>query len=204
MNATSSASAAVSPRLAAFLASLPAGLDSYPTCVQKGSVVRAFLAGTPAVHGLPEPLHQLASRQPLATAWVPEVHASALYLAFADAHFPRERDFLAFCARRNAELLRGPMYRTLLAICSPSMMLQSLRMAWPLFHRGTTLAFVEKGPGRARLRLAFPPYVLPELIARGIQTAFSFAAGKVLLGHSWTSELVDYQRDSASYEVFWK
>ena len=29
------------------MASLPAGLDSYPSCTQKGAVVRTFLAGAP-------------------------------------------------------------------------------------------------------------------------------------------------------------
>lgn len=205
MNTVSSSSfASSSRRLEAYLASLPAGLDSYPTCAQKGSVVRAFLAGAPQLRNLPEPLRVLASEKPLATSWVPEVHTSALYLALADQHFPRESDFLAYCARRNADLLRSPMYRALLAIGSPAMMLQAIRMAWPLFHRGTSLAVIEKGPGRARLQMAFPPGVIPELIARGIQTAFSVFAVDTLLTRPCTSELVEWRRDAATYEVFWK
>lgn len=202
MNIVTSSS---SRRLESYLGSLPAGLDSYPTCVQKGSVVRTFLAGGPELRALPEPLRVLASEKPLATSWVPEVHANALYLALADQHFPRESDFIAYCSRRNADLLRSPMYRALLVIGSPTVMLQTMRVAWPLFHKGgVTLAFVDKGPGQARIRMAFPPYVVPELIARGIQTSFSVIAEAMLLSRSWTSQMIDYQRDSASYELFWK
>lgn len=173
--------------------------------MQKGSVVRTFLAGAPQLRNLPEPLRVLVSEKPLATSWVPEVHANALYLALADQHLPRESDFIAYCARRNADLLRSPMYRALLVIGSPAVMLQTMRVAWPLFHKGgVTLAFVEKAPGQARLRMGFPPYVVPELIARGIQTSFSVIAEAMLLSRSWTSQMVDYQRDSASYELFWK
>lgn len=197
---------APSSRLGAYIASLPAGLDSYPSCVQKGSVVRTFVGGAPLLRdtqALPAPLRELAAQRPLATAWVPEVHATALYLALADAHFPKEADFLAYCARRNGELLRSPMYRALLAIGSPTMMLQALRAGWPMFHRGMTLALVEKSPGNARLRLAFPPSVLPELVARAYGTAFFVAAEATRVVRGCTSSLVDFQRDAATYDVSW-
>ena len=153
---------------------------------------------------LPAQLRELAAQRPLATAWVPEVHATALDLTLADAHYPKESDFLAYCARRNSELLRGPVYLALLAIVSPTMMVAALRAGWSMFHRGTTLALVEKSPGKARLRLAFPPYVLPELVARAYGTAFFIAAEATRVVHRCTSELIDFQRDSASYEVNWQ
>ena len=194
-------------RLREYLASLPAGLDSYSGCTQKGAVVRTFLSGAPLLRdtaALPAPVRDLVAQRPLATAWIPEVHATALYLALADTHYPREGDFLAYCARRNGELLRSPMYRALLAIGSPTMMFQAMKAGWPLFHRGTTLALVEKSPGKARIRLAFPPLVVPELIARAYGSAFFVAAEATRLVHDCASELVDFQRDSATYEVSWR
>ncbi len=194
------------PRLDAYLASLPAGLGSYPRCSQKGSILRTWLAGAPLQAeeaDLPPPLRQLITQPPLASAWIPETHANALYLVIADARFKTEADFLSFCRRRNAELFRTPMYRPLVVMGSPNIFFHALRIGWPLMHRGTTLTMVETGPGTATIRLASPAGVIPELVAKAYATSFRAAAEATRLVRECTSELVDFQRETATYHVVW-
>ena len=75
------------PNVARYLTSLPNGLDSYPQCEVKGSVLRQLADSTPVPfpsQGLPPQLEALVETPPLPSDWIPEVHFNALMLAHED------------------------------------------------------------------------------------------------------------------------
>ena len=75
------------PRLGAYLAQLPAGLDSHPECTAKASVVRKvyeFARDNPLV-GLPEPLQRLLDEPLPSSTWVPQAQVLAAIVAMVEA-----------------------------------------------------------------------------------------------------------------------
>jgi serine/threonine protein kinase len=152
-----------------WLATLPAGLDSYPEATQKGSVCAAFLEGIdvrPLDGRVPAPLSELLKFRPMASAWVSEVKATALYLACAEACFPSEAAYVEFALGTNRRLLGGPLYGMLFRAMGPRRVLEGSASRWEHLHRGSTLEVTERGEGRAVVRLSTPPHLVPPLIAR--------------------------------------
>ena len=194
------------PRVAAYIASLPAGLDSYPTCKQKGSLLRAWLMGRVQLtqaEDLPPPLRALIQKPPLASSWVSEVHANALYLALCESRFPRDEDFVDFCYRTNLELFSSPLYRALTVLRSPTSFLHAVRIGWGLFRRGTSIAATSTSERSLRLRLSWPPLVMPEVIACGVGTAFRAAVELSGAVSRVDATMVTYSRESAVFDVSW-
>jgi tRNA A-37 threonylcarbamoyl transferase component Bud32 len=162
---------AVAPSLTTmerWLATLPAGLDSYPEATQKGSVCAAFLEGVdlrPLEGRLPAPLAELLKYRPTAASWVSEVKATALYLACAEACFPGEAAYVDFARRTNRRLLGGPLYGMLFRALGTRRVLEGAASRWEHLHRGSRLEVVEHVEHRARVRLETPPNLVPPLIA---------------------------------------
>lgn len=189
----------------AYLASLPAGLDSYPECRQKASVVLEFIAASPiagVAERLPQPLADLITRPPLKSSWVPEVHAFAVYLAVADLHFPDESRYIAHWDKVNRALMQHPLYRALFLLASPKMVLHGADRRWQTLHQGITLTVDSPRAGEATITLRYPPALMPPLIAKGLATGFHVAiegssrnVGKV--------DLLSYGPTEARYAARW-
>lgn len=169
------ASEADLPRVDAYLAGLPGGLDAHPACVAKGALVRNLLDGQPVdelARRLPSPLGRLALDQPIGSDWVPEAHLTALYLALADVRGLRDEDLLAFARERNRLLFRSPAYRFLMEVVSPATLIRFGAQRWGNFHRGTTLDLDGVSDDGVRFSLRFPERLLPPLMLRVYAQAF--------------------------------
>jgi uncharacterized protein DUF2378 len=188
-----------------YVASLPGGLASYPTCVQKASVLRQFLELGPKSWGsnLPAPLDALVCDTPPLTAWIPEVHATALYLALIDARRWEEKDFVAQSLTMNRELLQGPLYRILMSLASPGRLLREASNRWSAMHQGTELSAQMVGNTSAQVNLAFPRRLVPTLIAHCYATAFQAALERAS-AKSATTSLVVLSDEKAVYRCDWK
>lgn len=154
--------------LEAYLCRLPDGLDSYPDCVVKGSVVREFLEGhdmTRLRARLPAPLGELATPgSAVVTRWLPEVHFHAAMLAVTELFFDSDEAFIEDAYQRNRRLLAGPLYRMLTKFLSVDRIGSMGRMVFHQLHRGIELEYRAGDP--ARWALHYPPHLLPELVAR--------------------------------------
>jgi len=191
-------------KLEAYLATLPKGIDSYPSCVQKGSIARVWLEAGPKLlnrDALPEPVRALAERPPLPSSWVPEVHANALYLAIAE-HFPSEPAFVDFCYRMNRNMMRSVVYRTMARVASPHSFLQAARLGWRLLRRGVDIEIV-RGHCEAKISLAWPSNVTPLLVARAFQTSWRAWLEATGFATEVSSKLQIYGRDGATFDVSW-
>lgn len=165
--------------MTAYLAQLPAGVDSYPDVLEKASVYREYLVGVdcePLRRVLPPALLSMIDAPPPRSAWVAEVHVAALFLALSDT-LGEEAAFLELAYRANRRLLGGPMYRLLFSLLGPRTILKGAQSRWTHFHRGVTMhvAFVDHERG-ATVRLTFPPKLLVPLLFRSYGEAFRAAA----------------------------
>lgn len=195
-------------RLDRYLASLPHGIDSYPDCVQKGSVSKEFLRFMPSA-GLagrvPKPVENLILRPPAPSAWVPEVHVEALFLSVLDAHFGDDTEFLTRSYVANKELLTGPLYRVLMLVASPLYLVKNAESRWKTFHRGVNLltdALPTEKTGTARFHLEYPKLLLPEVLAKSYTTAFR-AGLEAAGGREVKAEVAQWAETRCEFTISW-
>lgn len=161
----------------AYIESLPNGLASYPGCQQKAQVVRQFLPLTERrkLEGLgPPEITAIIDEPPPATAWVPEVHATAIYLALRDT-MKSDDEFIDYAREMNRSLVSSPMYRILFAFVSPERVVRGAASRWGQMHRGTELHPRRVSTNDAVFRLTTPPNAVPEILARAYSTAYQTA-----------------------------
>ena len=114
-------------RMERYLAGLPAGLDSFPDCLAKGSVLRSTLAQQPIeelASRLPESLRLLVTDPPVDSEWMSETRFVAIYHAVADLRGFTDADILMWARERNRALFRNPAYRILMAVSSPGTLIR--------------------------------------------------------------------------------
>ncbi len=156
-----------------YLDSFPRGIAAYPGCVEKASVCREFFHGYHQLPAdVPAPVRELVEHPPPASTWVPEVVATAAYLAVREAYFSSDEAFVDFAYERNRELLRSPLYRVVMFVASPQRVIESASKRWGVFHQGSRLETTKSGDRRVQVRLYAPAGVFPELLLRCQGTAF--------------------------------
>jgi hypothetical protein len=196
------------PRVDAYLASLPDGLASYPDIVQKASVYREFIRFLPtsaAAGKLPAPVEALLTKPVPASAWVPEVHVTTLFLGIVDTGFTKDEEFIARALIANKELLTGPLYRLLMMVASPAYLARNAEARWNTFHRGikmVTESLPEGKSGSAQFRLEYPKKLLPDLLARSYTTAFQ-AALEAAGARGVVVEVVRYDDEACTFKCTW-
>ncbi|MBX7115755.1 MAG: hypothetical protein K1X64_15610 [Myxococcaceae bacterium] len=195
------------PRLSAYLEQLPAGLDSYPGCLQQASVFRAFVAFLPTedvAEHVPEPLGALLRGEFAANDWLSEVHATAVYLACADFNVLLDVDFVAKTAAANKALFADPLYKMLMSSARPEVMVKGSASRWGIFHRGITLSTrLKEKPCEAEFTLDFPPFIMPTLISLSYCTAFEAAFRSAGATDVWVN-LVSRSPTQNTYACSWR
>jgi hypothetical protein len=185
-----------------YLAALPRGINSYPDYVMKAATYREFLAEIPEggiaeLGALPPTLRELVERPLPVSDWLPEVHANALFMAIADAFFPSDDAFAARKLETNRRMLRSPLYRVLFLLATPETMLRNVTSRWVKFHKGILLRVPSIAERSAKLRVDFPPNLVPHLQARAyvaaVQAALEAAGAKEVESSisSWSSTFIN-------------
>lgn len=167
------------PRVAAYLRGLPLGLASYPEATMKASLFRDAIVDRPltaAVPFLPAPMVDLIERPPLVSTWVGTVPVQALFLAIADQHRMTDEAFAAWTHRTQKSLLGGRLYRTMMALASPTLLLNGTSVRWGSFHRGSEVEVQQTGPGEARLSVLFPKGLYAPTNLKGFAGGFQAVA----------------------------
>jgi uncharacterized protein (TIGR02265 family) len=161
-----------------YLARLPGGMHAYPECMHQGEALSIWLRGSPTsalVERLPHEAGALLSSADHLPVWIPEVHATVLYLAIREAHFPDDAAFLAHAREVNRRLLDTPTNRVLFWVVSPRDMLRAAGPRWSTLHRGSSVNVRIRGDSSAEVELGFPAHLLPEIVLRGNATGFAAA-----------------------------
>jgi hypothetical protein len=202
--------AAPYPTVNAYLARLPAGVDSHPDVVVKASLLRALL-GHPAFERiradaqLPPPAHQILVTPPTATSWLPVAHFNVLLAAMYDVAYRDIGGWPAYevwTAEQYRLLLMTPLYRVLFAVMGPERLLASAASRWGLFRKGTHLAVVRQQVHAVDLRLTFPANLEPPCGLHSLSGAFRAAiraAGADATVVEWTVE----SASAAAWHIEW-
>lgn len=193
------------PRVHQYLSGLPRGLDSYPTCLQKASVFRQFIKLAPSTwkSNLPAPLGALIRSPPPLTAWIPEVHATSVYLGIVDVRGWEDREFVNRSLAMNRELLQSPLYRILMSMVSPSRLIRGGPSRWMTMHQGIELTGLVEGKTSALFKLTFPPRIMPTLLVQSYATAFQ-AALEIASARQVTVSIEASTDESTVYRCDWR
>ncbi len=194
------------PRLAAYLARLPRGIDSFPEATGKVSVVRAFIESTQlldfAFDGVPEPVAQLVRSPPPHSSWVSEVLMMSTLYALVDHRRLPNAAIERWTYEQNKKLFDSRMYRALVALAGPSLLMRGTQLRWGAFHRGSTLELVDMDAHGASLVLRFPQWVFDEALLIGFGTGIR-AALELSRAPDATVRLVEHTPRSARYQGRW-
>jgi hypothetical protein len=134
------------PRTTAWLAGLPRGLDSYPECLVKGSLLRRLVKSQslqPHLPLLPPELLGWFESPPLVSAWVPEVHLFAMLHALRDLVY-EEHALHTFVSAGIERMISSPLYKIMFLVVTPKRLLQGIGRRWDQFHRGTTMTATDR------------------------------------------------------------
>jgi hypothetical protein len=193
------------PRLTAYLAGLPEGLDSYPDCLARTSLCTELLDGMPSPHprpkDLPEPTASILAKRPRGL-WMSEVHVMAVSVTIAD-HFQFDDDaYLAWLHDTNLRYFSSLVLRVLMAFISPSELVARASARWSAVHQGSTLEARLTGPTSAHVELSFPPGLFAPILLRHFT-----AVWKAIFEHSKAKScevtLVDATDVHGVYEARW-
>lgn len=194
-------------RMEDYLGSVLGGVNAYPEHVQKVAVFRQFIAERPTdelKRQLPPELAMMFSGATNPSVWVSEVKANAVLLGMRDACYGSDEEFVNAALQANQRLFASPMYRLLMKVASPALMLKNSQRYWNVFHRGMNLVlsrYDESGKSCV-FTLVFPVSLLPELVARAYATAFASAIAAAG-GKNVRSEIVGHDGFRSEFLVRW-
>lgn len=188
----------------AYLSKLPEGLASYPDVLAKGSLATQLLEGLPPeiIPTLPAPLAALALKPPAASAWISEVHLSALMLARMEFLGLGHEQAIAWFHAQNVKLLRQPLNRLLLMVATPSVLLNSGSSRFESFHKGTRVFAMQRGKCDWTVNLTFRPHLFPPLVIDAFRISFQAAMEQTGVKEV-SSELVESSPTHAVFGIRW-
>ena len=172
------------PRTTAWLAGLPFGLDSYPECQVKGSLLRRLVKSQtlqPHAPRLPAELCTWLEAPPLVSAWVPEVHLFAMLHAVRDLVYD-EPELHAFVSSGIERMISSPIYRIMFLVVTPKRLLHGIGRRWDQFHRGSTMTVMRDAGSTIDVCVEHPPDLysatIRGLIAATFLTTVTAAGGR--------------------------
>jgi len=191
---------------AAYIAQLPNGLGSYPECQGKSSLLVNALDDLPqaadTLGDVDDVIEALVKHPPPVSTWLPEVHLSAALLAMAEGQGMNAAHFDAWIAHLSQQLYDRPLYRFLMKVTSPNMLLRGAQKRWSAFHRGTELRVLESTDGRAVGELRRPTHVFgirDGSVTIALQVAVAAAGGQAV-----AVQLLDDTDDTLRFELTWR
>ena len=158
------------PAVAAYVATLPNGLESYPEARVTRETYATYFAKFSQVDTTNIPVELLNLLQGHATEWLPEVLVNVLLLMCRTLAFSSDDAFISWGRNNMENLTQSPVNRLALRMLSPSLLLMNSAKRWGLFHQGTTLTAspVTKGNNHCycSLVLQFPPQLYDSILVR--------------------------------------
>ncbi|MGH1341660.1 MAG: hypothetical protein ACRBN8_08930 [Nannocystales bacterium] len=194
------------PALTEYLASVPHGLDSYPDYWAKASLYRGMLEGRPLVEpmltDLPLELQALVEHPVPVSSWMPEVHSHALMLAIYDTHFGDLDRFVAWAYDQQRALFTGPLYSVAMRLVSPGLLFKTAAVRFRMFHRGASLAVVERRGNGGIAKLEYPPCLYDSISRAGLCAGLRAALDLTVSGQS-SIEVIEAGDDYALLSARW-
>jgi hypothetical protein len=193
------------PHLARYLDTVPGGLQAHPQCKTTSDFtlrMREDVTDALAAATLPARV-----REPLAAAWepgewIPTTTNVMLMLLMRDRVMRDDNVFWRYNLERASEVFRQPLYKALMFVLSPSLMVMGAAKRWGKFHQGTELLSHGVSKHAARLEARFPEHLFPELWLRGTSAVFC-AAVACAGAKTPAAALHDMSPTGASFDLTW-
>ena len=196
---------AVFPRTAAFLAALPGGLDAYPRCRVRTAVTREIIDQFPKAldtPGIDPAVVELLRRELQGGEWMPEAHGLLVRLLVRDVLFQSDADYHRWYYDIASKIFAKPLYRVLMYVVSPTLVMLGAQKRWAAFREGTTLsAKIDRNQGEIELK--FPEKLYPELILVGFGEAFR-ASVVAARARNAKVELIEVAAERARWKASWQ
>jgi hypothetical protein len=173
----------------AYLDRLPHGTASYPECTVRASIYEPWRNALPpfdlrTTSEVFSPAFATYLRSGPSDDWIPEVWASVLLeLWFVHVCERDEGRCRARLRRGNREVFDGPLYRAVVRVFSPSLVIMGMARTWNLTRRGSgakaTMGPRSASPRTGEVVLSHPPWLFSERQLVGFEEGF-MAVGDIL------------------------
>lgn len=199
------------PRAAAYLASMPDGLESHAACKIRDVVLDPYVRDYKAIAaepGLPVPVADLL-RGRVPGPWISEVLFQVGHLVVRDRAFAADGPLHEWMRSANAEVFDKPILRSLMRLVSPSLIVLGASKRWAAFHLGSDLTVerVVEADGRAGsvAHLRYPPGLFSALFLETLEGSFVAALAASRAREPQAKILVtDAAHGRTDYAVSWR
>ncbi|MEM6730338.1 MAG: hypothetical protein AAF658_02210 [Myxococcota bacterium] len=191
-----------------YLAQLPGGPEAFSEClstVEVSLLIRDRMrdAGLVPASKLLAPLFAGDYDN---QKYVPEVLGVALQHAYRELAFDRDEAFLQEMRAVNGHVFQSPVYRALMKLLSPSLVVLGAGKRWRAFHTHGELKVnpvnVETGRKAVAAQLVSPAHLYTELYLHS--TAAAFIAAVSLTGAADVRvELTEWSETGGHYQCSW-
>jgi len=195
------------PRAHAYVAQLPQGLDSYPACRAKHDAIELLLERSDELlkdPSLPEPVLAALNGRP--GSWHPDAVVMAITLMARDRIFASDTEYMTFTYQSSSALFDRIIYRALMKLMSPTLLVMGSARRWTTFRSGTQLRSVgSKKVGRrmtGEVILSHPPGLFPDLFLHSLCHTFR-AALDLSRGKGVEVRLGVQQAEQTQYHLAW-
>jgi hypothetical protein len=201
----------VFPRAAEYFGQLPGGLDSYPMCRARAEVVEAAwrqYGETVRGRGVPPPLEGLFAGEYPGQEWIPEVYAQLTNLMIRDVAFETDEAYFEWSDDVTAALFDRPVFRAMMRMMPPKVIVMGATKRWGVFHEGSVLAATAFGGARAQsvnatVKLTFPGTLFSQLYLETLTGSFRVILEGVRAKDP-TVRLSGVTPGEATYELTWQ
>lgn len=195
----------VYPTLAAYLALLPDGLDSYPDIRTRSTynlLLRRCLGGHLTHSSLPGALVARLTEPWGTEDWIPTTIYAVLSALAKDKLWQTEPEFHAGMARNASIMYNSLFFRAIMKVLSPSLLLMGSAKRWGAFHQGTTLTVVSQGKPGTVLDLSYPAPLFDMTTLQSLGAVFCAAASGAG-ARAPVARVVVTQPGSARFTLTW-
>ncbi|HEY3444884.1 MAG TPA: hypothetical protein VGK67_00915 [Myxococcales bacterium] len=193
------------PRLAQYLDTLPNALASFPEAQAKGSICKHLLEKHPIKdpQGLPDEIVAFTGKTIPSAAWVSEAACMGLHLAIGDTYQMGAAEYDRWLYEHNAGLLEGRfMFKALMSLASPAVLMQGAAIRFNGFHQGTRLELASSAAKGLDFHLAYPSGLYTELCLAAFRAAFQVSLD-MTKARDVRCALVSAEPAKAQFRVTW-
>lgn len=195
----------VFPRTAAYFAALPGGFEAYPACRVRTAITREITDVFPKAldsPGIDSTVVDVLRRSLQRDDWMPEAHGVLIRLVIRDVAFQADADYHRWYYDIAAKIFAKPIYRVLMYVVSPTLVMLGAQKRWAAFREGTTLsARIDRNQGEIELK--FPERLYPELLLVGFGEAFR-ASVVAARARNAKVELIEAAPERARWKIGWQ
>ena len=146
----------------AYVATLPDGLASFSACRMNRHVLAHVGIDFPDLFAETDapPLVMDFFKGRTPGDWINEATGNAIYLMIRDRYFGDDSSFRSWNQTNIERLVRNPVFRAIMVLLSPSLVVMGAGKRWGSFHQGTEMKTESMGQAGGRMqvrgRLTFP------------------------------------------------